>query len=361
MPAVVMVASPDESLESLAGRFLVWFKHTLGRKDNTIANYGRHLRSFFAFCQVAGIDRIDTVRFQHIEMYLAQAGSIHGCGPRTLNCHRHALGSFFKWAKREGLVVANPVSDTYGIREPKRLPKAISIPDQERAIALLRKDRSPIGVRDLAIVCTGFFCGLRVQELCDLCLDQVDLDGGKLRVVGKGDKEREIPIIPRLTTILRAYVEQARPALLARRGHLYRPRDTANWRAQWCDEAGERINRTTGTPDRAEAERLLLAWAPPPASKHLFVNGGWNGRMKRVGEPLLTRSIFAMLRARLGDLVPGIHPHLLRHSFASRLRENGADIALIQEALGHASITTTMVYAGMTTKRRHEELTRLLR
>jgi site-specific recombinase XerD len=144
------------------------------------------------------------------------------------------------------------------------------------------------------------------------------LDGRQpehLPVAVKGNAERECVIVPRLDGILEQYLTVARPALL---------RDTV---APW-----------------------------------LFVAGTRRGRRKyRTGAPLLTRSVFGIVRTKLSPIVGRpVHPHMLRHSFASRLRENGADLQLIQEALGHASITTTTIYAHLTTAKRMAEIARFL-
>jgi integrase/recombinase XerD len=201
------------------------------------------------------------------------------------------------------------------LKTPKRLPKYITIPDQDRVLAELAKDRTPYGIRDRAIVATMFLAGPRVSEVATLRMEQVDLAARTLRFIGKGDKERELPIVPRLAKTLDEYVRDARPALL-------RGRD--------------------------------LPWFFVPLGKN-------RGSRNKHTDELLTRSLFMMIRLKLGPLVGDkVHPHMLRHSFASRLRENGADLQLIQEALGHECLSTTTIYAHITTSKRRQELARLL-
>src|SRR5262249_12194397 len=152
------------------------------------------------------------------------------------------------------------------------------------------------GQRDLALVATMLFCGLRVSELVSLRMDQVDLTAGVLRVVGKGDKERELPIAPRLRGILRGYFSDGRPALLG-------------------------PARAAGCPD--------VAWVfvAQRAGKH---RKSFGRRRHRLAEPLLTRSVHGFTKRQIAPILgrPDLHPHAFRHSFASRLREHGAPLEL---------------------------------
>jgi len=170
--------------------------------------------------------------------------------------------------------------------------------------------RHPMGVRDYALVATALLTGLRCAELANLQLGHLDLEAGVLRVVnGKGRKDRELPVVPRLEVILRRYL----------------------------------------------AVRATLVQVPTP---YVFLRAKSWRMTRRGGLPFGPKAIFHRVRIRVREILnrPGIHPHVLRHSFASRLRENGADLQDIQEALGHAQITTTTMYAHLSTRRHREKL-----
>jgi len=191
---------------------------------------------------------------------------------------------------REEITVKNPATDVFLLPTHKKLPGHLSIPEQEQLLEALAQDPTSLGFRDYALVATGLLTGLRCSELSHLQLGHVDLAAGILRVVeGKGRKDRELPIIPRLERILRSYLEVTRPRL---------------------------------------------------GPRTIFIT------IRRLCEEVLNRHV---------------HPHMLRHSFASRLRENGADLQDIQEALGHAVITTTTMYAHLTTRRQREKLAEYLK
>jgi integrase/recombinase XerD len=160
--------------------------------------------------------------------------------------------------------------------------------------------------------------GLRCSELSNLQLGHLDLAAGVLRVIeGKGRKDRELPVVPRLEAILRRYLEVVRPQLV--RGPNVYVFVRATPRQGWQTKHG------------------AAAFGP--------------------------KAIFYTIRRLVAEILnrPGAHPHMLRHSFASRLRENGADLQDIQEALGHAVITTTTMYAHLTTRRQREKLAEYLK
>jgi site-specific recombinase XerD len=202
-----------------------------------------------------------------------------------------------------------------GLKEPVRLPVDNLIEERERLLTGLAELRTPIGSRDYAIIAVFLLTGVRLGELTRLRVDQVALADGLVRVIGKGDKQREIPLIQRLALILRTYLTDARPRLL----------DGTD--GPWLFVAGN------GT------------------------RGGW--RAKRPGEPMATRSIYRIVVARTEEILGRrIHPNVLRHSFASRLRSRGGDLQEVQQLLGHAEIGTTMRYSHITPTRkgRLEEL-----
>jgi len=308
---------PGATMAEQIAPFLGWFLAIRGRSPNTISSYGRDLRRFVAFAESGGITLPSQVTFNILEMYFAHRQQREGCKPTTVNRSRHALGSFFKFLRRQGLCTHDPVADTYGFKKQQRVPKYLTIAEQGRLLDALAARTSLSGRRDYAMVATALFCGLRVSELASARVTDLDLEAGTLTVVGKGDKQRECPIVPKLQVILRGYLARTRPKLVGGRA---------------------------GSP-------------------YLFLRVDTNVGLARtkLHEPLLTRAIWWILARQVSPILgKRVHPHMLRHSFASRLREHDAPIELVKEALGHADITTTMIYAHISTAKRKTDIARYL-
>lgn len=310
-----LLAPRDRTLAEYAPVFLTWLGFVRQRRPNTVRSYGEDLKVFLRFCPTAGLAKPGDVDFRHLEFYLGWLQMERGLKPSSANRHLHALRTFWKWMVREGITPTNPAADVFLLPTRKTLPRYLTIPEQETLLAALAKDRSLLGLRDYALVAMGLFTGLRCSELSNVQIGHLNLEAGVVRVVdGKGRKDREVPIIPRLAGILTPYLRDVRPRLVKR------PTPYVFVRTRtWGTEHG----------------------ALPLGPKAIFYT------IRRLVAALLHRS--------------GAHPHMLRHSFASRLRENGADLQDIQEALGHAVITTTTMYAHLTTRRQQEKLAEFLR
>jgi integrase/recombinase XerD len=181
---------------------------------------------------------------------------------------------------------------------PRTLPRPLSVDEVTALIAAPADDGTPVALRDRAILETLYGAGLRISELVGLDVDDVDLDEGSVRAFGKGSRERVVPLGRYATAALQAYLVRARPALA-------RP-------------------RTRGA---------------------LFLNQR-GGRLTRQG---CTNIVKAM--ARRAGIGKRVTPHMLRHSFATHLLEGGADVRVVQELLGHASVATTQVYTLVTKDR----------
>jgi integrase/recombinase XerD len=205
-----------------------------------------------------------------------------------------SVRSFHRFLLREGLSDGDPTSGVVRPRTPRGLPRPVSVDDVGRLLAAPRPS-TPEGARDRAVLETLYGAGLRVSELVGLDVDDVDLDEGSVRVLGKGGKERDIPIGRYAREALAAYLTTARPAL-----------STSRSRAA------------------------------------LFLN--------RRGGRLTRQACWTILRrhARTAGIDKRITPHTLRHSFATHLLEGGADVRVVQELLGHASLATTQVYTLVT-------------
>ena len=257
--------------------------------------------------------------------YLAELGD--GRARSSVAQRLAAIRSFHRWARRAGLAEADPWAALGTPRRPRRLPPVLSIGDVERVVAsagegtparrvgahAARTDREPSGVaretlrralalRDLAIVETAYAAGLRIAELAGLTLDNLDLGRGELRVLGKGRKERAGLLGRPARAALAGYLAEARPTLL---GH--------------------------ARPGMAPAAVFLNARGGPLGER------GMRYRLDAV-----------FVRAGVPE---GTHPHTLRHSFATHLLDGGADLRVVQELLGHASLATTQVYTHVSPAR----------
>jgi len=363
--APASLARQGRTLGELVPGFLQWFALVRRRSPHTVYNYGKDLQSFLRFCEQANLREPEAVTFRHVEFYLGWLQTARGLKPRSANRHLHALRTFWTYLIREGLATGNPGANTFMLPTRTPLPGYLTVPEQERVLTTLAADPSLLGRRDYALVATALLTGLRCAELAALQVAHVDLEAGRLRVVnGKGGKDRELPLIPRLVAILRGYLDDVRPALINRPiGTLVRETPHGPWALVQAVK-GRSVYRGLHTRDRAEAERFRAALIPLPAPPpFVFINAcATNGyRARRAGLALSPKTIFALVRRAVAPIIGRpVAPHMLRHSFASRLRENGADLQLIQEALGHANINTTTMYAHLTTNRRRQELARLL-
>jgi len=243
-----------------------------------------------------------------IRAYLGFLGE-QSYSPATMARKIATLRSFYKWGNRHGYTTANPMTLIRTPRQSKRLPKAITIEQIEQLLAA-PNDNDVLGRRDRAMLETLYSTGIRVSELVGLDHDDLDLENEAMHVRGKGRKERIVPLGSHALGAIRRYIE-----LLSSDGKF----------------AGVWSNRhSDGT------------------SLPLFLN--------KHGKRLSSRSVRRKLDKYLRSvgLDPSISPHTLRHSFATHLLDNGADLRSVQELLGHQSLSTTQVYTHLSTSRVEE-------
>lgn len=223
--------------------------------------------------------------------------------PATMARKIATLRSFFKWALKHSYVEANPMTMIRTPRQAKRLPKAITVEQIEQLLSA-PDDNDVLGARDRAMLETLYSTGIRVSELVDLGMRDLDENQEALRIRGKGKKERLVPLGSHALTAIRHYV-----------------------------------NILTND------ERYSSAWGPDKTDPPLFIN--------KHGGRLSSRSVRRKLDKYLRQvgLDPSISPHTLRHSFATHLLDNGADLRSVQELLGHQSLSTTQTYTHLTTQR----------
>ena len=242
---------------------------------------------------------LSTLTAEEVERYLGELRSA-GLAGSTIARRAAALRSFFRHQTLLGARTDNPAAEVDLPRRARRLPRTLSAAEAERLVEAAR-GTAPRDLRDRALVELLYGAGLRVSEAVSLERAAVDLDGRLVRCVGKGSKERVVPIGRRAVEALRRYLSRGRPYLDRR----HRP--------------------------------------------ELFLNARGGG-LTRAGAFLILRR----LAARAGLEPERIHPHLLRHSFATHLLEGGADLRSVQEMLGHADLATTELYTHVSDRRRRE-------
>lgn len=285
--------------EAALDRFLEHLLVEKGQSGNTVDAYGRDVAAFLGFLRRAGVSSPAQVTGRDVLGFLKSERD-RGVSARTTARRLSALRSFYRFLLREGLAPANPLVRLDSPKLWKTLPKVLS---QEEARTLVESpsEEGPQGQRDRAILELLYATGLRVSEVSNLTVEQVDLTVGYVRTVGKGSKERVVPLGSSAQEVLRGYLESGRPLLLKGR-----------------------------------------------RNQHVFLN--------RFGRKLSRQSIWKLIKAscRRAGLRGDTSPHTLRHSFATHLLEGGSDLRSLQMMLGHADLATTQIYTHVTRKRLHE-------
>ena len=270
--------------------YLEYLQVERGSSANTIDGYGRDLRRYERFLQDRGTSEVEGVTREDVEAFVASFTQLDYAATSTERALA-AVRGMHSFLVAEQFCKKNPARDVPTPKKPMRLPEVLSIEQARRLVEQPFGQNAP-SQRDRTILEILYGCGLRVSELCGLDLREVYLDEELLRVFGKGSKERVVPVTGAAKSALTEYVERWRPQLLK-----------------------------VGKPTNA-----------------VFLNQR-GGRLSRQS----VHSICEKYGRYAG--IDGLHPHTLRHSFATHLVEGGADLRVVQELLGHASIATTQVYS----------------
>jgi integrase/recombinase XerD len=294
MRASTLSADTQTQLHPGAEEYLTWLAVEQGRARNTISSYRRDLRAYEAFLAARG-QKLPDVDMDTVEEHLA-ARRAAGLGAASVARALAALRGLHRFLLEEGDGSSDPTADVRPPKTPRRLPKALS---EEQVLRLLDAtgDGEPTALRDRAILEVLYGTGMRVSELAGLSLSDLGHDDGLVRVLGKGSKERLVPMGACARHALGLWLgPRGRPALEPRR------------------------------------------WARRGDAEAVFLNAR-GGRLTRQG-------VWGVLkkRARAAGLEEAVHPHVLRHSCATHMLARGADIRVVQELLGHASIATTQLY-----------------
>jgi len=279
-----MGSSPED--QRLVDAHLRTLRLQKGLAEHTVASYGRDLGQYAAFLSERGTG-LCLASSDDVREFLAGGE----WKPSTRARKTAALRSFYKEAVLNHLVLSDPTRTLAGPRLDSRLPRVLSVEQVEALLSLPKAD--PLGLRDRAMLETLYGAGLRASELLALRLQDVDLDVGFVRTVGKGEKERVVPLGRLAIEALKAYNERGR--------------------------------RYLGGAGRLKAPEFFL--------------NDRGRRLSRQGLHLIIKH-YASAAGLPGD----VSAHTLRHSFATHLLEGGADLRAVQEMLGHADLSTTQIY-----------------
>jgi integrase/recombinase XerC len=271
-------------------RYLQYLRVEKRASPHTESNYRRDLHLLRGFCERTGIEQWDTLEQKHARDFVAYLRR-RDLAPRSVQRALSAARGLFRYLLRERDAKSNPFQGVRAPKAPQHLPDSLS-PDQV-GLLLAVAGNDPLAVRDRAIMELFYSSGLRLAELVRLKLGDIDLTEGLVRVLGKGGKTREVPV-----------GRYAKEAL-----------------TEWLNTRRELVH---------DADCVTV-----------FVS--------RNARPLSERSVqqrIALWARRQGLQVP-VHPHMLRHSFASHLLESSGDLRAVQELLGHANISTTQIYTHL--------------
>ena len=289
-----------------AERYLDHLAVERGLSEHTLSAYRRDLRRYVAFLTRRDMLEPGEVEEATVRSFVASlSASTHGPNDapyratsvaRTLS----AVRSFHRFLLREGVTDRDPAVGVPQPRLPRSLPRPLPVEDVRRLLEA-PDEGSPAGLRDRAILELLYGSGLRISELTGLDVDDLDLEEGSVRVLGKGGKEREVPLGSFGRDAVGAYLTRGRPALasVATRGAVF-------------------LNARGGRLSRQSCARLLNRYV------------------------------------RLAGIERRVTLHTLRHSFATHLLEGGADVRVVQELLGHASVATTQIYTLVTARHLRE-------
>ena len=294
-------------MQTLVEDFLQYLRHERGQAEHTQKTYAALLNKFTTWAAKQGLADWKSVELKHLMAFLQYERqrpmadepkeSIKRLSSESVYLEIAALRAFYRFAENEKLLPANVAENLSLPRRWKRLPKALTN-DEIKKLLEPEQPKTPESLCDQAVLELGYASGLRLAELKNLRLEQLHLDAGFINVIGKGNKERVVPVGKIAVEALNRYIEAGRPKLVT-------PKSPANV-----------FLTRRGTPFAA-----VTLW------------------------------LHIKQRVRRAGVSRNITPHMLRHSFATHLLEHGADLRVIQELLGHANISTTEIYTHVTGNR----------
>jgi tyrosine recombinase XerC len=293
-------------VERLIDKFILYLKLEKNASYHTVHNYQRDILQFVEFVcgQEAGESLFLDITPLMIRSYLAFLKS-EQYAKATIMRRIAALRSFFKFLCRENILQNNPCKTVRTPKLDKRLPVFLDINEIQELIAL--PENNPLGIRDKAVLEMLYATGIRVSELAGITLQDIDFSGRAIIVSGKGAKQRIVLMGRNAVNVLESYLSDSRPIL--------------------CSNPGEYGHQTN------------------KIHNHVFVNNR--------GGPLSDRSVRRIVDKYVEAMAikKNVSPHTIRHTFATHLLDNGADLRTVQELLGHVNLSTTQLYTHVTTER----------
>jgi len=280
-------------MQEVLNRYVSYLEVEKNASPYTVRNYSSDLIDFLNFLRDKGVNSLKEVDRHILRDYLSRLTD-KGIVKVSLARKLSAIRSFYRYLMREEILSQNPLEGTSSPKQDKRLPSFLTIEEVKRLLSA--PDLStPQGLRNRALIELIYASGLRVSELAKLNLEQLDLDSREIRVWGKGSKERVALMGKPAASALASYLKEGRPKLLGQK-----------------------------------------------KSSALFIN--------RQGERLIERRVQKIIEecAKGAGIGKRVYPHLLRHSFATHLLDGGADLRVVQELLGHSSLSSTQVYTHVT-------------
>jgi integrase/recombinase XerD len=283
-------------VEAAIRSFLSYLRVEKALSQNTIDAYRRDLEKFSAFATERGLEKAPQVKRADVVDFLASL-YLRKLDARSVARHLVSLRQFFRFLLSEELIPEDPVVTVESPKFRQSLPQFLSVEEVDRLLA--QPDvSSALGLRDKAMIELLYSAGLRVSELCNLAVDDLHVDAGSLRCIGKGNKERLVPVGKRALAVLQLYIKKARPEILGEHTSKY----------LFIIRKGNKLDR-------------IAFW------KNLALYG------------------------RKAGLRKALTPHMLRHSFATHLLDRGADLRSVQMMLGHSDISTTQIYTHVVEER----------
>ncbi len=281
-------------MQGVFGRYIAFLEAEKNASAYTVRNYTNDLQEFFRYAADQGLDTLRKVDKQTLRSYLAYLIQ-HGYAKTSIARRLSAIRSFYRFLMREQLISVSPAATTVSPKLDKRLPVFLTVEEAKRLVESPDLSK-PQGQRDRALMELLYASGLRVSELVNMNVDQINLATNEIRVWGKGAKERIVLIGGPAAQALETYINHGRKELLA---------DKKN--------------------------------------SALFVN--------RYGKRIIVRRVQKIISKYARVIHKNVHPHTLRHTFATHLLDGGADLKVVQELLGHSDLSSTQIYTHVTQNR----------
>lgn len=283
-------------MEELINRFEKYLRVEKNFSIHTVKNYIQDITNFLEYMKQNKITKVSQISYDNVRSYLSYLYT-RNLSKNSVSRNLSAVRTFFKWLFKEGKIEDNPMLLVTSPKKDKKLPTYLNYEDIEK-ILKIPDINTALGKRDSAILEMLYSTGIRVGELVSIKLSDISFHNCMISVFGKGSKERNVLFGDILYSKLKLYIDAGRNELLKNK-----------------------------------------------QSEFLFLNHHGNPLTERGVEDILNRVI------RKGDLDFSIHPHMLRHTFATHMLDNGADLKVVQELLGHENLSTTQVYTHVSNER----------